>query len=271
MHWDGVQWNIVDSPNPGNAYNHLEGVVAVSTDDMWAVGGLYGTQGQGTRSIILHWDGMLWSAVTAPNGGYLRRVATHGADSVWAVGEKILRYSTDLFSDVHPDDYFYQAVGYLYCHGAISGYDDGTFRPYSSTTRGQLTKIVVLGEGWAIDTSGGPHFSDVPISNPFYDYVETAYNKGIINGYADGTFRWGSNVTRAQLCKILVLAEAWPTDTHGGPHFVDVPENNPFYSYVETAYNRGIISGYADATFRPGSDATRGQISKIVYLSVTAP
>ena len=44
-----------------------------------------------------------------------------------------------------------------------------------------------------------------------------------------------------------------------------------FYSYIETAYNHGIISGYADGTFRPGNNATRGQISKIVYNSVTTP
>src|SRR5947209_3596696 len=48
------------------------------------------------------------------------------------------------FSDVSPSDYFYEAVGWLYCHGAISGYADGTFRPYNYVTRGQICKIVVL-------------------------------------------------------------------------------------------------------------------------------
>ena len=45
----------------------------------------------------------------------------------------------------------------------------------------------------------------------------------IRDGYADGTFRWGNNVTRGQLCKIVVLAEGWAIDTTGGPHFSDVP------------------------------------------------
>src|SRR5205814_3257442 len=93
------------------------------------------------------------------------------------------------FSDVHPTDYFYEAVRYLACHGAISGYADGTFKPYNNTTRGQLTKIVILADMWPINTFGGPHFSDVPPTNPFYQYIETAYNRGIISGYADGTFR----------------------------------------------------------------------------------
>jgi len=134
-----------------------------------------------------------------------------------------------------------------------------------------LCKIVVLAEGWSIDTSGGPHFSDVPQSNPFYGYIETAYHHEVISGYADGTFRWGNDVTRAQLSKIVVVAQQWPIDTTGGPHFSDVPQTDPFYGYIETAYNRSIISGYSDGTFRPGNNATRGQISKIVYLAITSP
>ena len=63
----------------------------------------------------------------------------------------------------------------------------------------------------------------------------------------------------------------WPIDTTGAPHFSDVPANNTFYTFIETAYNRQIISGYADGTFRWGSNATRGQIAKIVYNAVTQP
>ena len=80
-----------------------------------------------------------------------------------------------------------------------------------------------------------------------------------------------AEVTRGQLCKIVVLARNWPLDTSGGPHFTDVPTSNPFYAYIETAYKNYIISGYSDGTFRWGNDATRGQISKIVYQAVTQP
>src|SRR5207249_2497361 len=79
------------------------------------------------------------------------------------------------FSDVRPQDYFYEPVRYLYCAGLVSGYSDGTFRPYNNTTRGQLCKIMVLSEGWPVTTNGGPHFSDVPVNSAFYNYIETAY------------------------------------------------------------------------------------------------
>jgi hypothetical protein len=172
------------------------------------------------------------------------------------------------FSDVQLSDYFYEAVRYLYCAGAISGYGDGTFRPYNNTTRGQLCKIVVLAEGWPLYTPPQPTFSDVPASDPFYAYVETAYLRGIISGYADGTFRPFSNVTRGQLCKIVVLAEGWPLVNPTEPTFLDVPPSHPFYTYIETAYSREIISGYADGAFRPVNNATRGQIAKIVHAAI---
>ena len=175
------------------------------------------------------------------------------------------------FTDVVPSDYFYEAVRYLYCAGVISGYSDNTFRPYNDTTRGQMTKIVVLAFAYPIYTPPQPTFSDVPPSHTFYQYIETAAHNEIVSGYSDGTFRPQNNVTRGQLSKIVVIAAQWPPISPTEPTFSDVPIGSPFYEYVETAYDRGIISGYADGTFRPGNNATRGQISKIVYLALQSP
>jgi hypothetical protein len=69
----------------------------------------------------------------------------------------------------------------------------------------------------------------------------------------------------------VVLAEGWTTDTSGGPHFSDVPPTHPFYAEIETAYHKGIISGYADGTFHPYINVTRGQIAKMVYNALFAP
>jgi hypothetical protein len=175
------------------------------------------------------------------------------------------------FSDVSTTDWFHEFVQCVYCRGAISGYSDGTFRPYNKTTRGQVSKIVVLAFDIPVDTTGGPHFTDVPAGDPFYIYVESAYHHGLVSGYADGTFRPGANVTRGQLTKIVVTAAGWPLRTPTDPSFTDVPNTNPFYSFVETAVCRGILSGYSDNTFRPYADTTRAQIAKIVCLATANP
>jgi len=183
------------------------------------------------------------------------------------------------FSDVSPGSPFYQYVRSLACRGVISGYSDGTFRPNNNTTRGQLSKIVALAQGWTIYTPPSPTFSDVPATDTFYSYIETAYHHGIISGYTCGTgcleFRPTNNVTRGQVSKIVVLAQQWAIYTPPNPTFSDVPTSDPFYTYIETAYSHAIISGYicgpACLEFRPGNNATRGQICKIVYLAVTSP
>jgi plastocyanin len=173
------------------------------------------------------------------------------------------------FVDVRPDEYFYEPVRQLACRGVVSGYADGTFRPYNNTTRGQLCKIVLLAFAYELYTPPAPTFSDVPAGHPFYTYVETAARESIVSGYADGTFRPGANATRGQICKIVVTAARWSTANPPAPTFDDVPPSHPFFLYIETAYTHGVISGYADGTFRAGNDATRGQICKIVYLAST--
>ena len=130
---------------------------------------------------------------------------------------------------------------------------------------------MVLALGWAIDTAGGPHFTDVPTGSVFYAYIETLYNHGAISGYPDHTFHPDSNVTRAQLCKIVVIAKNWPIYTLGGPHFTDVPRTHQFYNYIETAWANGVVGGYADHTFHPDENASRGQVSVVIYRAIPRP
>jgi beta propeller repeat protein len=187
------------------------------------------------------------------------------------------------FSDVLRTDYFYSPVRWLACSGALSGYGDGTFRPYNTTTRAQLAKIIVLSQGWLGEAVPVAHFSDVPPAHAFFYYIEAAYNHHVISGYADGSFRPNASVTRGQLAKIMVAARGWPIDISGGPHFADVAPGTAFYDFVETAYHQGVISGYScggpgepcDAGnrpyFRQYNDSTRGQIAKIVYGALFQP
>lgn len=171
------------------------------------------------------------------------------------------------FNDVAFDTYYYDFVYNLGSAGVINGYADGTFRPFNNATRAQLVKMVVLAQGFTINTTGGPHFTDVPVDHPFYEYIETAVNNHLVVGYDDGTFRPYANVTRAQTMKIVVLAAGWEIDTTGGPHFSDVPVGSNFYNFIETGFNHQVINGYADGTFHPYADVIRAQISKIVDLA----
>ena len=173
------------------------------------------------------------------------------------------------FTDVYPSQYFYHPVDWLFCHAIISGYPDNTFRPFNTATRAQIVKMIVLGEHWPLYSPPAPSFIDVSPADWHYPYIETALLHAIVSGYPDNTFRPNNNVTRAQLSKMIVLASLWPLLDPPTPSFTDVLPTSPYYTYVETARAHALISGYGDGTFRPNNNATRAQLSKILFIALT--
>jgi hypothetical protein len=179
------------------------------------------------------------------------------------------RPNPNRFNDVLPDNPFYEDIMDLSEMGAISGYDDRTFRWGNFATRAHLVKIVVLAFGYAPEPGGTPAFSDVPADHPFYAYIQAAHTHNLVGGYDDGTFRPYNNVTRGQLSKVVVEAANFAPIDPMPVTFTDVPPGSPFYEFVELAYANGILNGYDDQTFRPNQNATRGQLSKIIYLATS--
>jgi len=168
-------------------------------------------------------------------------------------------------SDVSQTQWYFGYVTYLMRGGVVSGFGDQTFRPNSAVTRAQMAKIVVNAFGFQLNTAEGSHFSDVPAGHSEYAYIETLYHRGLLSGYADGKFRPDANVTRGQAAKVLVQAAGWARSTRSNSTFGDVPANAVFHADVETAYAHGLLSGYADSTFRTGNSVTRAQLCKMIY------
>src|SRR4051812_7688274 len=74
LHWNGVAWTYVLSPNVGSGVNALNGVVASSGSDVWAVGG-YVADSQGTvRTLAMRWNGSSWGIAISPNPGSVSSV-----------------------------------------------------------------------------------------------------------------------------------------------------------------------------------------------------
>lgn len=89
-HWDGQQWDVVVSPNPG-VNTILLGVAALAPDDVWAVGDLTTASNKAASTVLIeHWNGEQWSGVQAPTPGsgtsFLSKIVAISATNVWAVG-----------------------------------------------------------------------------------------------------------------------------------------------------------------------------------------
>ena len=90
-HWNGTSWSVIPSPDMSVHFTSgLNSVVALATNDAWAVGS-YGDPGA-SWPLIERWDGSAWHVVTTPNlTGALTAIARiPGTNHLWAVGYSVI-------------------------------------------------------------------------------------------------------------------------------------------------------------------------------------
>ena len=113
---------------------------------------------------------------------------------------------------------------------------------------------------------GALAFSDVTDAG-MSEAVEVLSGLGIVDGYSDGGYHPEETLTRAQFCKLAILAEGHGDQASSSayrPLFSDVPGSSWAAPYVNLAYSEGLISGYGDGTFGPDDPVTMGQAVTIV-------
>jgi hypothetical protein len=107
IHWDGSSWSLIPTPSPATREfidgPILDSITAVSSTDVWAVGGQL-TGHYESPAVIEHWDGRAWSLVSA--GALdsvqclcsLSWVAGRAANDVWAGGVALLHWDGTAWS-----------------------------------------------------------------------------------------------------------------------------------------------------------------------------
>ena len=82
----------------------------------------------------------------------------------------------------------------------------------------------------------------------------------VIDGYAEGDFRPTATLTRGAAAKIICNLILGPTTASAlvadAAPYKDVPTNHTFAGYIAYCQKEGIISGYADGTFKPANSLT---------------
>ena len=89
----------------------------------------------------------------------------------------------------------------------------------------------------------------------YKEAVDVISGIGVVDGYSDGDFRPDDVLTRGAAAKIICNLILGPTTASAlaasTAPFKDVPVTNTFAGYITYCSQQGIISGYADGTFRP--------------------
>ena len=113
-------------------------------------------------------------------------------------------------------------------------------------------------------------FSDVNTGDWFLDYVQYAYDKGIMKGVGNYRFAPNEPLTRAQIAQIL-YAQAGSPAVSGEMKLTDVAQGSWYYNAVLWASQNGIVTGYANGMFRPNTNITREQLARMLYAHAGTP
>ena len=140
------------------------------------------------------------------------------------------------YKDVPMGQWYTNHVYTLTKNGVVSGdkkdgVATGYFRPSDALNRAEATKMLVNAAQMAENISGAPHFPDVKSSDWFYNFVETAYNNGVVAGYPDGMFKASNNINRAEAAKMVSVSmnpvAPTPTPTAKGDLNVALASDSP--------------------------------------------
>ena len=238
------------------------------------------------EAVTVTWDGEAQDftynastgALTTPliSDGNPHRVTITARDASGNIGRAsydvpVAADWTPVFTDTR--DYWAAAyVDFLYQSGITTGYADGTFRPNDNITRAQFS--VMLYRYLGLEES---KYADVTL--PFADLksipdyalpaIRALYTEGVINGSTgkDGRlyFNPGASLTRAQAATMIgrTQEKGYAAAALTFSDSAKIPAYAAYY--IQTMAAQGIIGGYADGTFRPGNNITRGQMAKILY------
>jgi len=162
----------------------------------------------------------------------------------------------DVAGNTHAD-----AIVWVTEQSIATGFEDGTYRPNGTVTRGQMATLLTR----ALDLpAGNGGFPDVFAGSTHAAGIAAVAQAGITTGFGDGTFRPDDPVTRGQMATFL--QRALDLDV-GGQTFEDVG-NSVHRDGIAAVVEAGIAAGFEDGTFGPEQPVTRGQLATFLVDAV---
>lgn len=168
-------------------------------------------------------------------------------------------------------------IGYLEKFSVVTGYEDGTFRPQNYITRAEMAVMMAKAEGY--DISG--YMSSDELAYPDVDegYSEWAVkaikyltDRGIMEGYPDGTFGPNRPITRAETVATVnrVLADMTVGNIEVLPS--DMTEAHWAYNDVVFAMNHRILKDVAadESQFIKSEEYDKNKITETEVVEDTS-
>ena len=138
-------------------------------------------------------------------------------------------------------------------------------------TRGEVAVLLAdsLVDQSAAEQPALSRFTDITPGSTQANALAKLHDRGLFNGYADGSYRPQEKITRAEFC---VIASALVKDNSkaGGQSFRDVSDSHWAHDVIAGMAAQGILKGYGDGTFRPEAPITHQQVVLILQQLASA-
>ncbi|WP_195575016.1 polysaccharide lyase family 8 super-sandwich domain-containing protein [Paenibacillus sp. 1001270B_150601_E10] len=154
--------------------------------------------------------------------------------------------------------------------GFVNGYEDGTFRPNASVTRGEISAMLARALKLnQIDTAFS--FKDqntTPVwAQPFINALAKA---GYTSGFEDGTFRANNDITRTEVVVMIVRVLGLELNPNADLMFNDADQVPAWAKpYIAAAEKAGLIKGNGDGTFNPMTSTTRAEAVTMILAMLS--
>ncbi|MFM2468244.1 S-layer homology domain-containing protein [Paraburkholderia sp. RL17-368-BIF-A] len=109
-------------------------------------------------------------------------------------------------------------------------------------------------------------FSDVSKNSDYYETIHQMAEKGIINGYEDGTFRPLEKISRQHAAVLINSATDLPK-TLPFKAFKDVPQSHYYYDQIKAVQMAGILEADGKGNFNGAKAITRGEMAKALAIA----
>lgn len=167
-----------------------------------------------------------------------------------------VRVALPAFPDVTPANWFGPHISYLFSNNMMSGYSDGSFKPYKEITRGEAMILLGRAQGWD-GTKQSTQFPDVGPANSASGYIQSAYELGIVSGFSNGSFKPYQSVTRAEMAMLLHNTYEFSYDASKPMPFSDVTKTMAAYDSIHAITQQGITTGINSTSFGPNQFMNR--------------
>ncbi|MCD7853763.1 MAG: S-layer homology domain-containing protein [Oscillospiraceae bacterium] len=192
--------------------------------------------------------------------------------------------TVDDFTDVSPDDWYYDAVSEVAAAGYFNGTSATTFDPQLTMTRAMFVTVLARFDGATVDNSADTTFTDVPTGQYYTGAVAWAAENGLVQGYGGNAFGTSNPITRQDMAVLMTRYIAYyeaknsvaaTTSAKGSETTHDVVDDPAEFAdaasiaayateaVVECA-NYGLLIGDDNGNFRPTASATRAEAATVI-------